>query len=157
MEKSLLDTDIFSEILKAKHPTVVQRASEYRQQFSRYCLSAVTTVEIIKGLQKVGRIDHIEKLTNALVAEEILPLDQEAAILAGRIYGELEKTGQTIGRADPLIAGIALRHNLVLITGNTKHFQRIVQLGFPLRMDDCRLSLHRPRRLRRQVLVKLVQ
>jgi len=52
----------------------------------------------------------------------------------------LEKTGQTIGRADPLIAGIALQHNLILITGNTKHFERIVRLGYPLRMDDWRVD-----------------
>ncbi len=95
-------------------------------------------MEVVKGLQKAGRIDRIEELTAALLDEEILPLDQEAAITAGRIYGELEKTGQTIGRADPLIAGIALRHNLILVTGNTKHFKRIVQMGFPLRMEDWR-------------------
>jgi len=52
------------------------------------------------------------------------------------IYGELERTGQPIGRADPLIGGIALAHNLVLVTGNTKHFERVIALGFPLSLAD---------------------
>jgi tRNA(fMet)-specific endonuclease VapC len=68
----------------------------------------------------------------------VLPLDRDAAIVAGRIYGELEKTGQTVGRADPLIAGIAIMRNLMLVTGNTKHFERIAALRFPLLLDDWR-------------------
>ncbi len=93
MDKSLLDTDTFSEILKAKNPTVIGHATAYRKQFSRYTLSAVTVTELVKGFQKAGRDDRIQTLTTALLGEEILPLDRESAILAGRIYGELEKTG----------------------------------------------------------------
>jgi tRNA(fMet)-specific endonuclease VapC len=55
------------------------------------------------------------------------------------IYGELEKSGQTIGRADPFIAGIAIAHNLQLVSGNTKHFERIAVLGFPLSLADWRM------------------
>jgi len=44
----------------------------------------------------------------------------------------------TIGRADPLIAGIALQNDLLLVTGNTRRFQRIVDLGFPLSLQDWR-------------------
>ena len=70
--------------------------------------------------------------------EEVLPLDVDAALIAGRIYGELEKSGQTIGRADPLIAGIALAHTLELVTGSTNHFERIASLGYPLKLRDWR-------------------
>jgi predicted nucleic acid-binding protein len=78
-------------------------------------------------------------LISRLASEELLPLDTEAAVIAGRIYGELEKVGRTIGRADPLIAGIAIAHDLTLVTGNTKHFERIAALGFPLVLEDWRL------------------
>jgi len=138
MEKSLLDTDIFSEILKAKNPTVVENAVAYREHFPQYTLSAVTVTEMVKGFQRVGRLDAIERLTTALAREEVLSLDHESAILAGQIYGELEREGMTIGRADPFIAGIALRNNLTLVTGNTRHFQRIVLLGFPLSLQNWR-------------------
>lgn len=138
MDKSLPDTDIFSEVLKARDPSVVQIARTYRQQFGRYTLSAVTVTEMVKGFEKMGRDDLTGRLATALLGEDILPLDRESAVLAGRIYGQLEKSGQTIGRADPMIAGIALQHGLVLVTGNTRHFERIVQLGFPLALQDWR-------------------
>jgi tRNA(fMet)-specific endonuclease VapC len=140
MDRVLLDTDTFSEIIKAKNPSVLRKASEYRQQFRRYTISAITLTEIVKGLQKRDRQDLIQELLQRLANEELLPLDRDAAVVAGRIYGELEKAGQTIGRADPLIAGIALIHNLTLVTGNTKHFERIVALGFSLRLEDWRQS-----------------
>ncbi len=57
MDKSLLDTDIFSEVLKAKNPSVVQIARTYRQQFARYTISAVTVTEMVKGFEKMGRDD----------------------------------------------------------------------------------------------------
>jgi tRNA(fMet)-specific endonuclease VapC len=40
--------------------------------------------------------------------------------------------------ADPLIAAIALEHNLELVTGNAAHFQRIIQLGYPLTLANWR-------------------
>ena len=41
-------------------------------------------------------------------------------------------------RADPMIAGIALHHGLVLVTANTSHFQRIADLGYPLELENWR-------------------
>jgi len=40
--------------------------------------------------------------------------------------------------ANPLIAATALHHNLVLVTGNTAHYQRLQALGYDLRLDDWR-------------------
>jgi len=71
-------------------------------------------------------------------SEVILSLDQSAAELAGRIAGDLERTGQPIGRADPMIAAIALQHSLELVTGNTAHYQRIQQVGYQLRVVNWR-------------------
>jgi tRNA(fMet)-specific endonuclease VapC len=138
MDRALLDTDIFSEVLKSKNQNVVRNASAYRRHFGCYTVSTVTIAEMVKGFQKKGREDRIQSLIAGLAAEEILALDYEAAVIGGRIYGELEKAGQTIGRADPFIAGVALRHGLKLITGNIKHFERIVALGFPLQFEDWR-------------------
>jgi tRNA(fMet)-specific endonuclease VapC len=138
MDRSLLDTDTFSEIIKGKNAVVLQYARAYRQQFGHYSVSCVTITELVKGLQKRTREDQIQNLIAGLTNEELLPLDLDAAIIAGRIYGELEKSGQTIGRIDPLIAGVAIANNLVLVTGNIKHFERVVGLGFPLKLADWR-------------------
>ena len=68
----------------------------------------------------------------------MLPLDLDAAVLAGRMYGDLERTGQPIGRADPMIAATAIVHDLVLVTGNGAHYERIRQLGYALELDNWR-------------------
>jgi predicted nucleic acid-binding protein len=101
MDRALLDTDIFSEVLKSKNQNVVRNAAAYRHHFGCYTLSAVTIAEMVKGFQKMGREDRIQTLIAGLTAEEILPLDYDSAIIGGKIYGELEKSGKTIGRADP--------------------------------------------------------
>jgi tRNA(fMet)-specific endonuclease VapC len=138
MDRALLDTDTFSEISKAKNAQVLQNARSYRDKFGHYTISVVTLTEVVKGLQKRGRLDRIDDLILRLSTEEVLPLGFHAAVIAGRIYGELERAGQTIGRADPYIAGIAIASGLTLVTGNTRHFERIVALGFPLTLADWR-------------------
>jgi tRNA(fMet)-specific endonuclease VapC len=52
VNKSLLDTDILSEILKGINPTVASNAAAYRQAFGRYSLSSITVMEVISGLQR---------------------------------------------------------------------------------------------------------
>jgi tRNA(fMet)-specific endonuclease VapC len=139
MDESLLDTDIFSEVLKARHQTVARNAIAYRRQFGRYTIATLTITEMVKGFQKLWREDRIKALLNGLATEEVLAFDRETALIAGRIYGELERSGQTIGRLDPLIAATALRHDLVLVTGNTRHFERVVAAGFPLKLGNWRM------------------
>jgi len=78
-------------------------------------------------------------LTPTSSKEQVLPLAESPAELAGRIAGELDRIGQSIGMADPIIAAIALEHGLELVTGNTAHFQRVQQLGYPLVLANGRI------------------
>ena len=139
MNKALLDTDIYSEVLKAVNPTVVQNAATYRQAHGVLTVSVVTKMEIVKGCQRVQSTSRMQKFLNALAKEEVLRFEESAAELAGRIAGDLERVGQPIGMADPIIAAIALEHGLELVTGNTAHFQRIQQLGYPLTLVNWRI------------------
>jgi len=139
LNKSLLDTDIFSDITKGVNPPVVGHAAAYRKAFSRYTISAVTLMEVIRGYQKKQATRQLQNFLAAIASEEVIPFDQAAAELAGRIAGELERIGQPIGLADPMIAAIALTHGLELVTGNTAHFQRVQQLGYPLTLANWRV------------------
>ena len=138
MDPSLLDTDTYSEILRASNRNVIDRSNEYRDRFERFSLSAVTVYELVGGMQRAQLGRRLEALKVAIDAEEIIPIDKQAAIVAGRILGDLLRTGQTIGKADPMIAAIAIQHDLTLITGNTQHFERIARLGYALRLDNWR-------------------
>jgi tRNA(fMet)-specific endonuclease VapC len=132
VNKSLLDTDILSEILKGINPTVARNAAAYRQAFGRYTLSSVTVMEVISGLQRNQSHRRIQKFLTDIGAEEALPFGQAEGKLAGEIDGDLERVGRPIGRCDPMIAAIAITNGLELVTGNTVHYQRIQQLGYPL-------------------------
>jgi tRNA(fMet)-specific endonuclease VapC len=138
LDKALLDTDIFSEILKGIDPHVVAQAIAYRAIFGRYTISTITVLEIVKGLHKMQREDRIQQFLDGLTTIDVLTLDMQSAEVAGRIYADLERTGQPIGRADPIIAAIALEHGLTLITGNQAHYQRIQDLGYELKLDNWR-------------------
>ena len=139
MDKALLDTDIFSEVLKGIHPAVAGRASAYQTVFGHFTISLITVLEIVKGYQKVKREDRIQKFLSMLPAVEVLSLNLQSTEIAGRILGDLERLGQPIGRADPMIAAIALQYDLVLVTGNTTHYQRIQGLGHQLKLDNWKI------------------
>ncbi|MEH1849159.1 MAG: PIN domain-containing protein [Nostoc sp.] len=57
-----------------------------------------------------------------------LPFDDLAATTFGTIRSQLEVLGTPIGAYDLQIATITLTNNLILITHNTREFQRIKNL-----------------------------
>lgn len=55
----------------------------------------------------------------------ILPLSQDAADHAARLYAATRKAGNPVDDIDILIAGIALAHKRVVVTCNTGHFGKL--------------------------------
>jgi predicted nucleic acid-binding protein len=55
----------------------------------------------------------------------ILPFDLPCARQAGRIQANLTQAGTPIDTADTQIAATALAHDLVVVTANRRHFERI--------------------------------
>jgi len=114
------------------------RPPSNRSAYAHYTISVITLLEIVKGFHKLQREDRVQKFLEGLPGVELLTLDQRSAALAGRIYADLERVGQPIGRADPMIAAIALGHGLTLVTGNLAHYQRIQTLGYGINLDNWR-------------------
>jgi tRNA(fMet)-specific endonuclease VapC len=138
VNKALLDTDIYSEVLKAVDQTVAQNAALYRQQHGVYTLSVITLMEIVQGFQRAQSARRLRAFLAAVASEDVLVFDESAAELAGRIAGDLDRVGRPIGRCDPMIAAIAIMHGLELVTGNLTHYQRLHPLGYALTLVDWR-------------------
>jgi tRNA(fMet)-specific endonuclease VapC len=138
VNKALLDTDILSEISKGIDQTVARNAAAYRKALGHYTLSAVTVMEIVRGLHKKQASNRLSSFLASITLEEVIPFDQPSAELAGRIAGDLERAGRPIGTADTMIAAIALTQGLDLVTGNTTHFQYVQQGGYPLTLVNWR-------------------
>jgi len=155
VDEALLDTDIFSEILKGIDQSVVSKATAYRAVFGYYTISIITVIEIVKGFHKLQREDRIQQFLARLPTVKLLTLDLRSAELSGRIYADLERTGQPIGRADPMIAAIALRHGLTLVTGNVSHYQRSLDQSKvqPIRVSSPPAAQSVPEAERRQLTV----
>jgi tRNA(fMet)-specific endonuclease VapC len=139
LDKALLDTDILSESLKRIDRRVVSRATAYLSVFGHYTISTITVLEIVKGWHKRQREDKIQQFFAQIAVAEVLTLQLSDAELAGRIYADLERTGQPIGLADAIIASIAIQNDLTLITGNLSHYQRIQTLNYSLKLDNWRI------------------
>ena len=87
MNKALLDTDTYSEILKAINPNIAQNAATYRQAHGVLSVSAITVMEIVYGFQRVQNPHRLQDFLTAVAVEEVLDFERNAAELAGRIAG----------------------------------------------------------------------
>ncbi len=89
----------------------------------------ISLFELHRGLAMVDWPPRqMEKIRQVLDGMSILPLDAESAAIGGQMSGALTRQGQTIDPEDCLIAGIALRNGLGVVTRNGKHFERVTGL-----------------------------
>lgn len=138
MDKVILDSDIFSEVLKRKDPAVLARCETYLAEHDRLTVSAMTVMEVVRGLYRLGSKKQLDAFLAALVDAEVLEIRTEISILAGRIDADLMDRGKIIGIADVFIAATAILNELTLVTGNTDHYERIIALGYGLRIENWR-------------------
>lgn len=127
--KYLFDTDIISNVFK-KRPSknLLGRLSKTPQK-DQY-ISSITISEIVYGAWKSNQphlhLDNLEKIL--LPAVNIVNFDSKAAYVCGGIRAKLENEGTPLALADLEIASIALCHDLVLVSGNLRHFSRVPNL-----------------------------
>jgi len=115
----VVDTDLLIDFLRGKGPGVgVVRALLVEQ---RLRLTAVTGFELRMGTDFLARRDDILRLFRS----RTVPLDLASALRGGEVAAGLRVSGQVIGFADSLQAGICLRHDLPFATRNRRHFDRI--------------------------------
>jgi tRNA(fMet)-specific endonuclease VapC len=122
----LLDTDACIELLKG-NKRILQRREQYDGPIG---VCFMTIAELYYGAEKSKdpgkNMDTIEKL---LMTVEIVQTDIPILKRFGTIKAQLQKKGEPIADADILIASATLEKAEKLITGNTKHFERIPGLS----------------------------
>jgi tRNA(fMet)-specific endonuclease VapC len=126
MDAVLLDTDVFSYLLRAGDP----RGEPYRKhvQGKTIAVSFITVGELHYGAAKKGwSAKTIATLEQHLKAAVIVPYDVEICKTYGRLRASLKtETGSDrVLQNDLWIAACAVRHNIPLITNNRQHFEGI--------------------------------
>jgi tRNA(fMet)-specific endonuclease VapC len=93
-------------------------------------VSAVTVFELWYGVSKSKRRDFNARILAGFLSGPVnlLPFEGEDARFAGELRAEMESIGRPIGQYDLLIAGQALRHEMTLVTANSREFGRIKSL-----------------------------
>lgn len=88
-------------------------------------ISEVTLAELKFGVQNSEKPDHNRKvLENFLTGVQILPIFHSLDLYAIE-KTRLRKLGTPIDEFDLLIAVTSVFHELIMVTNNTKHFDRI--------------------------------
>lgn len=123
----MLDTNICIYTIKHNPESVIKRFT--KEIFNGLCISSITLGELWHGVEKsVNPQKNSITLTKFLTALTILPFDDLAAIEYGKICAYLQKQGTPIGPMDMLIAAHAKSENLILVTNNTREFERVPDL-----------------------------
>lgn len=89
-------------------------------------ISSITFAELQYGVQASANIEkNTISLYKFLSIVEVLDFNSSAAIEYGKIRADLRKKGTPIGNMDMLIAAHAKSENLIVVTHNTKEFERV--------------------------------
>jgi tRNA(fMet)-specific endonuclease VapC len=119
----LLDTNICIYIINVRPVHVLER---FRQEsIGDIGISSITAAELAFGVIKSGSKKNRRALEMFFAPLELFPFDASAIWHYGEIRTELETKGTPIGSLDTMIAAHAKALNAVLVTNNTKEFNRV--------------------------------
>lgn len=96
-------------------------------------LCSVVKAELYFGAMKSQRVSQsLSKIDAFFSPFASLTFDDDSAKLYGEIRADLAAKGTIIGNNDMMIAAIALRNEITVVTHNTREFSRVVGL----KLDD---------------------
>ncbi|MGD9554041.1 MAG: type II toxin-antitoxin system VapC family toxin [Arcobacteraceae bacterium] len=92
-------------------------------------IPSIVVYELEVGIAKSNDSQKREEQLKRLLSQiNVIDFTQKEAIESAKIRANLEKKGTPIGAMDVLIAGCAKANNLILVTRNTKEFERVENL-----------------------------
>jgi tRNA(fMet)-specific endonuclease VapC len=120
----LLDTNICAYFMSRKYPTVTAKFRGHDP--GELAISSIVAAELAYGVENSARIEsnrqHLELFLKKM---NILAWDKAALWHFGFHKAKLKKAGTKIGELDLLIGSQALAMGAVLVTNNTREFERI--------------------------------
>jgi len=122
----MLDTNICIYVINSRPASVLARFKQV--QLGDIAISSVTAAELAFGVAKSGSARNRQALEMFLATLEILPFDESAIWHYGDLRADLERRGQPIGSLDTMIAAHALSTHTILVTNDTREFERVPNL-----------------------------
>lgn len=126
MAKYLLDTNICVFIMRGMYNIEKKLESV---GIENCCISEITLLELLYGAECSDRPGNIHMVINEFCKRvEIIPISNSLYEFA-RQKAALRKKGTPIDDFDLLIASCGLVNDLIVVTDNLKHFNRISALS----------------------------
>ena len=123
----LLDTNICIYFLNRYSDRIVARFKKLSP--SEIKLSAVTVAKLFFGAEKsTVKRKNWQVVESFVSVFETIPFDDKCTKIYAKIRASLERAGNPIGPMDLLIASISLANDFILVTNNTREFNRIKKL-----------------------------
>jgi tRNA(fMet)-specific endonuclease VapC len=139
MRRTLLDTDILSEVLKGRDQVVARQAARYLREFGHFTFTSVSVHEIVYGLTSKGAGRQLALANRYFGDSEVVVPILEDYRLSGEIRGNARKLGHQLALDDCLIGSIAYRLGRPVVTGNTGHFTAMQLAGLAIELESWRL------------------
>lgn len=123
----ILDTNICSFIIREQPEAVLKRLEQAVLRGHRIVVSAITYSEMRFGATGPKASPRNVQLVDAFCArlDAILPWDRAAVDATTEIKAELAAAGTPIGPNNTAIAGHAIAVGAILVSNNTREFERV--------------------------------
>jgi predicted nucleic acid-binding protein len=125
----LLDTNILSELVK-KRPNPYLLSQLQSRPSHTLLTSCICVMELRFGsmLREDFEVFWLKINKEIISRIQVIPLEENDALIAGDILADMRKTDQSIGIENVLIAASAITSKCIMVTANTRHFSRINNL-----------------------------
>ena len=126
----LFDTDVLSNIVKRNPSKTLLQKIQKLPRGLQYT-SSINIGEIYYGANRSSRREQIIEAFEERVfpSVHIVGFDEMSGKLFGELKARLEEQGIVCSEPDLRIASIAIQHDFILITGNTRQFEKISGLS----------------------------
>jgi tRNA(fMet)-specific endonuclease VapC len=122
----LVDSDWVADWLKGR-PSAIELLNTLSQD--GLAISLITYGEIYEGIFYGQDRQRYERVFRQFLRPvQVLPLNRTIMRRFATVRGQLRQQGRLITDPDLLIAATAIEHDLVLVTRNRRHFDRIPDL-----------------------------
>ncbi len=123
MLKFMLDTNMVIYVIKRRPLELLEIFNRNTEHMS---ISSITLAELLHGVEKSSFPEKNLKVVEDFISHlEVLSYDLGAAMHYGNIRSDLEKKGIFIEVNDLHIAAHARSRALILVTNNTREFERV--------------------------------
>ena len=122
----LLDTDTCIYWLRNRQ-SVKERVREVG--WNQITICVITVAELYYGAYNSNRVtENLARAEFFIQQLPVFPLNDDALRRFGELKAELRRMGQPIADFDLLIPSVALAESYILVTNNTRHYDRIPEL-----------------------------